>query len=119
MSNFDNELKTLLREEDDAFIKQSLEETGFYSEAFGSLKGQGNRLFIFTWVGIFIFSAVLIFSIWKFFHVQTVREQILFAALAVMANSAQIALKMFFNMRLNRRAIIREIKRLQLVLAKP
>ena len=118
MSNFDEKLEQLLSEEDEQFIADSVENTGFYSEAFGSLKGRGSGLFIYTWVGILIFGVVLIFSIWKFFQVETIREQILFASLAVMANSAQIALKMFFNMRLNRRAIIREIKRLQLAITR-
>lgn len=119
MSDFDEKLKQLLSEDDEQFIANSLEETGFYSEAFSSLKGQGSNLFIFTWLGIIIFGVVLIVSIWTFFHVDTLRDQILFASLAIMANSAQIALKMFFNMRLNRRAIIREIKRLQLAIARP
>ena len=118
MSNFDIQLKQLLSEDDDEFIANSLEETGFYSEAFSSFTGQGSALFIFTWIGIIIFGVILLFSIWKFFQVDTTREQILYAALAVMTNSAQIALKMFFNMRLNRRAIVREIKRLQLTVAR-
>lgn len=119
MSEFDKKLEQLLSEEDEQFIAETLEETGFYSEVFGSLKGPGSGLHIATWGGIFIFSGVLFFCIWKFFQVDTIRDQIMFASLAVMANSAQIALKLWFNMRLNRRAIIREVKRLQLAMARP
>jgi len=118
MSNFDKKLERLLNEEDEQFIANSLEETGYYSEALNSLKGRGSGMHVLTWAGIMVFSAILLYSIWKFFQVDTVRDQIMFATLAVLANSAQIALKMWFNMRLNRRAVIREIKRLQLAIAR-
>lgn len=118
MKDFDEKIKQLLSEDDEQFIAKSLDETGYYSEVINSLKGDGSAMRIMTWIGVFCFCAILFFSIWKFFHVETIREQILFATLAIMANSAQIALKLWLNMRLNRRAIIREIKRLQLKIAK-
>lgn len=114
MSNFDRELRQALSDEDETFIADHLDETGFYSEVFGSLKGPGSLIHRMTWLGIMVFCFILFFAIWKFFQAETVRDQILFASLVIMANSAQIALKIWFNMRLNRRAIIREIKRLQL-----
>ena len=53
------------------------------------------------------------------FTAETTREQIIYAALAVMLNSAQIALKLWFNMQLNRVALSKKIRRLQLaVMAK-
>lgn len=117
MTDFDKDLKTLLSAEDEKFIADHLDETGYYAEAFGSLRGRGSAMHILSWVGILAASAGLIFCLWKFFHADTTRDQILFAMFAVLLNSAQIALKIWFNMRLNRRAIIREIKRLRLSLA--
>jgi hypothetical protein len=117
MSDFDKDLKDLLSAEDEAFIADHLEETGYYTEVFGSLKGRGGAMHLLTWIGILAASAGLIFCIWQFFHADTTRDQILYAMFAVLLNSAQIALKMWFNMRLNRRAVIREIKRLHLALA--
>ena len=94
MRNFNEKLKLSAKDED--LITQSLGETGYISEVIQSLKGVGSGIRIMTWIGVFVFSAVLFFSIWKFFHAETVREQILFATLAIMANSAQIALKLWF-----------------------
>jgi len=76
MSDFDQDLKQLLSEEDEAFIMDPIDETGFYTSVLKSFKGPGS-------------------------------------------GSAQIALKLWYNMQLNRRTITREIKLLQLALAKP
>jgi len=88
MDEFDQKLKNLLSEEDENFITDAIDETGYYRSVLQSFKGQ------------------------------TTRDQILFATLALSMNSAQIALKLWYNMQLNRRTITREIKRLQLTVAK-
>jgi len=118
MTDFDEKLAKLLSEEDEAFVTDSIDETGYYKSIFNSLSGQGSQIRIITWIGIFVICGLLFFCMWKFFQVDTTRDQILFAALVIMLNSAQIALKMWFNMQLNRRAITHEIKRLQVMVAK-
>jgi hypothetical protein len=118
MSDFDKRLTQLLSEEDEAFIADAVDEQGYYSSVLKSFKGQGSAMSILTWVGIIIFGSLLIFSIWKFFQADTVLDQILFSASAIMLNSAQIALKLWFNMQLNRRTITQELRRLQLVMLK-
>jgi len=118
MSDFDKTLKELLSAEDEAYLAENLKEKDFYSEVWGSLRGPGKGLYIMTWMGIFIFGFALIFCVWKMFQVQTTRELIFFSAFAIMLNSAQIALKLWFNMRINRHAIVTDIKRLQLALSR-
>lgn len=115
--DFDRKLAGLLSEDDSAFIDAALKEPGYYTEAFDSLKGPGRGLFILTWAGIILAGVMLIYCIWQMFGADNLRSQILFATFAVMLNSAQIALKLWFNMRLNRQAMMREIKRLQLAIA--
>lgn len=118
MGTFDDELKKLLSEEDETFITDTIDEAGYYSTAFSSLKGQGSGLRIGSWIAVAIACSLLFFCIWKFFEVETVKEQIFFASAAVLLNSGQIAFKLWFNMQLNRRAITQEIRRLELVVAK-
>jgi len=119
MRDFDQDLKQLLSEEDEAFIMDPIDETGFYTSVLQSFKGPGSGMSVMAWIGIMIFCFILFFCIWKFFQAETTRDQIMFAAMVVMMNSAQIALKLWYNMQLNRRTITREIKLLQLALAKP
>jgi hypothetical protein len=118
MTTFDDALKKLLSEEDEAFIADTIDETGYYKTAFQSLKGQGSGLRIGAWIAVAICCSLMFFCIWKFFQVETTQEHIFFASAAVLLNSGQIAFKLWFNMQLNRRAITQEIRRLELVIAK-
>ncbi len=118
MTDFDKDLKALLSADDEAFITQHLGEEHFYSEVWGTLRGQGKGFYIMTWAGILVFGAALIFCVWQLFQAETTRGMILFGTFAILLNSAQIALKLWFNMRMNRRAMMTEMKRLQLAIAK-
>ena len=118
MQDFDTALKELLSEEDEAFITDAMDEAGFYKTVFQSFKGPGRSITLMAWVGIMIFCGFLFFFVWKFFQAQTIKDQIMFAALVVMLNTAQCTLKLWYNMHLNRRTITREIKLLQLAVVK-
>ncbi len=116
MNDFDDRLKALLTEGDQAAIEQSLGNKNVITETLGSLKGPERGMNILLWAGITVFCALLFYCIYRFFGAETTRDQIFFAASVVLLNSAQIALKLWFHMRLNRREVLREIKRLQLAI---
>lgn len=113
MSEFEEQLRSALSEEDSELLKKTT-VSGYYQEVFHSFKGPDAAISIFAWSGILAASALLIFFLIKAFMADQTSDQILFAALAVMLNSAQIAIKLWFNMRLNRRAILRELGQLRL-----
>ena len=117
-NDFDARLADILSEDDAAYVEAMLDKPGFYKEAFDSLSGPGRGMFILSWIGTCVFVAGLLYCLWQLFQAQTLRMQIIYGVFAVMFNSAQIALKLWFNMRLNRQALMREIKRLQLGLAR-
>ena len=116
MSDFDERLKALLSDSDDAAIEQSLGEKNAIVETVGALRGPESGMNIMTWIAIMICCALLFTCIYKFFQAETVKDQIFYAAGAVLTNSAQIAFKLWFHMRLNRRELLREIRRLQLAI---
>ena len=118
MSDFDERLRTALSAEDEKYLEDHLQEENYYLEVFSSLRGAGATMNILAWIGTLLAAGLLIFFLIQAFQAETTREQILFAALAVMLNSAQIALKLWTNMRLNRRALLLEIRKLRLELAK-
>ncbi len=112
--DFDAKMKALLSEEDADYVADAIDETGYYKAAFGSLRGQGSGMRILSWGAIFVMCAILFYALYQLFTTSETRWQIIWASIAVMANSGQIAFKMWFNMQLNRRAISQEIRRLQL-----
>lgn len=114
MTDFDAKMKALLSEADADFIGDTIDETGFYKASWESLSGTGSGMRKMAWGAIMVFSAILFVAIWQLFVATDLRTQIIWATIAVMTNSAQIAFKMWFNMQLNRRALSHEIRRLQL-----
>ena len=66
MSDFDQDLKRLLSEEDEAFITDAMDEAGFYKTVLQSFKGPGRSMSLMASVGIMIFCALLFFFVWKF-----------------------------------------------------
>ena len=116
MSNFDHKLRELLSD-DELVSAFPVAEENYYREVMASFRGDGSELRVLTWVGILIFATGLIYCVINMFLATSVEEQLLFGVFAVMLNSAQIGLKLWFNMRLNRRAVIREIRNLQLQFA--
>lgn len=113
MSDFDRKLHDLLAEHDGGLDIAGGEEN-YYREVLSSFRGEGSELRVATWVGILFFGGLLIWCVVEFLRAATVQDQITFGVFAVMLNSAQIALKLWFNMRLNRRALIREIRGMRL-----
>lgn len=117
MTDFDDRLSQLLSEEDAAFIGDTIDETGYYQYAWNSFRGPGSGMRVLAWAAILLFGGLTIFFVWQMFVAETTRLLIIYAALAIMCNSAQIAMKLWFNMQLNRGALSRELRRLQLLLA--
>ncbi|WP_017930228.1 DUF6768 family protein [Robiginitomaculum antarcticum] len=115
MPNIDNHITSLLNDAKTDNFPES--ETGYYAEAFASLRGPDSAMMKLSWTGILVFSGLLIVCIIKFFGADNTRDQIFFAAAAILLNSSQIAVKLWFNMRLNRLAIMRELKAVRLALA--
>ncbi|MEL6687376.1 MAG: DUF6768 family protein [Pseudomonadota bacterium] len=105
MDDFDKALESALRAD-------PIDERGYYREAFASLKGEGSGLRIAAWIATMIFAAGLIYCLIKMmFHTNDTQTLIKYGVWVVILNQAQIAMKLWFNMQLNRRAVTREIHR--------
>ncbi len=113
MSEFERELKQQLIDQDQVVLEK-IDEKNYYKEVLQSLRGPDRAMNILAWVGILLASALLIYFLICAFQADTTREQVLFAALAVMLNSGQIGMKLWVNMRLNRRVVLRSLKRVRL-----
>lgn len=119
MTNFDTAMKDILSEADAEFIGDTIDETGFYQSVWGSFRGKGGGMSRMAWCGILIAGGLTILFVYLMLVAESVDDKITCAAFAIMLNCAQIALKLWFNMQMNRRALSHEIRKLQLaVMAK-
>lgn len=105
MDDFERELNAALKAD-------PIDERGYYREAFASLKGEGSALRIAAWIGTIAFSGATIYCFYKMLTVEPLDHIIKYGVGALAFSQGQIALKIWFNMQLNRRAITREIHRI-------
>ncbi len=112
MTDIDTQIDQAFRQLDG----DPIDQTGYYKEAFESFKGPGSVLRIGAIIGAIFFSAGLIICLFKMFGTNDLAELIRLGVFALLFGQAQIALKLWFNMQLNRRAITSEVRRLGLLM---
>lgn len=116
MEEIDKLIKETLTQEEAKFY-ESLEEQNIFQMMFGIFKGKNSWINIvisivqLAWLIVFIYCAV------QFFHTDETNELIkwgLFGTLSIMASSM---LKFYTWMQMDKKALIREIKRLELLIS--
>lgn len=116
--NLDRELKNALKvdaEQIDALMQQ---DQSLFARIFGVWRG--NMRWLATVVALFSLLATVLF-IWcgyQFWHAPQVNDQIFWAVGFFTALIVQISLKMWLFMEANRNASLREIKRVEIELAR-
>ena len=119
MSDFDDKLKHALsdeREQLDELVKQS--QPGLIELLLGAFRGQSIALNLMAVVPGLVFTVLAALSIIWFFDAVTVRDQIMFATIFTTCIAIVLAMKIWFWMVMNRNATTREIKRLEIQVAK-
>lgn len=116
--NIDQKIKKLLEDESQQIDELMLEEKGVFGMIAATFKG-GNRI----WLAIVYFfgivaSIAMVWTAYRFWIAEQSNELIFFGVLFVVALQIQISLKMWGFMEMNRISTIREIKRVEIQLAK-
>ena len=117
MSHIDDRIRDALEEEDAELFAEYGEEQNILEAVFDSFKSKARWLIIITMV---VMLAFMVFTIWtavRFFEVETTREMIAWAIGFVFGMVAITAMKVWYWMELNKNALKREIKRLELAVA--
>ena len=118
MTNIDEQIRAALAaagaEEDPDLAR----EESILRQAFGVLHGRNRWLNAVAVLFQFIFMVLLITCIVKFVGAEEVKWQIFYAAGFLYSGLAIAMLKMWFWMQMNRNVILREIKRLELQVAR-
>ena len=117
MTNLDNAIREALSAEDAAFLAR-FEDEGKFSEAMGTFHGQSGALNVFAAIITFAMFGGFIYCAWNAFEADAVRDTVLWSAGAVISMLAVAMLKMYFWMEINRNATLREVKRLELQVAR-
>ena len=116
-ANIDELIKQALSEEESEHLERLSKEQNVFEELLSSFQGSRKWLSVYVTIVIFIFFGISIYSLVQFLTVEGTREMILWGA--AMGGSLLIVtmLKVWYWMQMDRNAIIREIKRLELQIA--
>ena len=116
MNETNNKIRQALRTDDAEYDLRR--EEGLRDMMVGAFRGKSRWLSVIAWVEMLLFSAVAVIAAIRFFQVAEVRDMILYAAAFLACLIVACLIKMWFWMLMNRNAVNREVKRLELRLAK-
>lgn len=118
MTEFDDRLRQSLTAEDEAFLRELEDRRGLMDQVSATFHGP---MRYWTWVAnivILAATATGLFAIWQMFQSETTRGLILWAAAGWAAWTVQIALKQWIWDRINMLNVLRELKKIELRLAR-
>lgn len=118
MTDLDNRIRTALSADDEAFLNSLEKERGLFAQIGESFRGPMRFMTIVANVAVLIATAIGLWSVWKMFDADTTRGLILWAAAAWAAWTMQIGLKQWIWSRIQTLSVLRELKRLELRLAR-
>jgi hypothetical protein len=113
MEEIDQLIKDTLSKEEAAFY-DSLEEQNLFEMVFGLFKGKNAWFLIITNIMTFIFLGLFVYCCIQFFNVESVEESLKWGFGGFMFMFGLSMLKIYAWMQMDKNAILREMKRLEL-----
>lgn len=118
MTDWNDRLGNGLSAEDEAFLNELDSERGLFERLGDSFQGPMKRWTIFANIAAVVLTFIGLWAIWQLFHANTTRGLVLWAVAVWAAWTMQIALKQWLWDRINMLGILRELKRVELRVAR-
>ena len=117
MSNYTEEIDKLIKEtltQEEAKFYDGLEEQNVFQMLGGLFHGKNKWIMLLMNIVILVFFVLFIYCIVQFFNVESTKELLMWGIGGLMSLSAVSMLKLFAWMQMDKNAILREVKRLEL-----
>ena len=118
MNELDRKIREALRKEDAEFYKDFDEEPSVFEMLVETCRGRRRWLNVLGAFWTLVFLVLGILSAVRFFGAETTRDIVMWAAACILCMSAVSMLKVWYFLEMNRNALTREIKRLELQIAR-
>jgi hypothetical protein len=118
MTAFDDRVKSALDADDEAFLRELDADRGLFAQMGDTMKGPLGGWAMLTFIMGLPLGAFMFFAVWRMFEADGLRELVLWTAGALASALAAGFTKLWFFERLNFIALLRELKRLELRLAR-
>lgn len=118
MTDLDEAIRQSLSAEDAKFLEAFDREQPLLHHVMGTLRGQFAPLNAGGWIAGFVLFGLGAMCVWRFLEASAVRDMMLWGGAADLALLGLAMIKMWFWMELQKNAIVREVMRLELQLAR-
>jgi hypothetical protein len=118
MSELDEKIREALRREDSELFGDPAGEPSMFDMILGSFRGRHRRIMMLSAFWILVFFVLGVIAAFQFFGADATRGMVLWATVFVFSVSTVSMLKVMYWMELNKNAVTREIKRLELQIAR-
>jgi hypothetical protein len=118
MSDFNTTLREAMTEDDEAFLRRLEDEPGLFQQVANAFQGKLKFWVAYAFVMSFVIFIGAIYCFWQLLNAETTRAMILWATGTWCLLLSVGLTKIWFWMRMNHIAMLREIKRVELYLVK-
>ncbi|WP_421784775.1 DUF6768 family protein [Hyphobacterium sp.] len=118
MSDFNTTLNQALTEDEESFLRRLDDEPGLFEQLGNTFQGKLKFWTAYAFVMSFVIFIAAIYCFWQLLNAETTRGLILWATGTWCLLLSVGLTKIWFWMRMNHIAMLREIKRIELYLAK-
>ncbi len=118
MNELDDKIREALRKEDAEIFEDFGGELSMFEMVMETFRGKHRWLVYLTIFWTIVFMVLGILSAIRFFRVEDPRDLLMWAGACLVCFSAVTMMKVWFWMELNKNALMREIKRLELQIAR-
>jgi hypothetical protein len=118
MTNLDQAIRQALSAEDAEFLARFEKDAPLHEQVLGTFTGQWALLNIFAAVLTFAMFGAFVYCVWQFFQAADVRDLIFWSTGALASALFVAILKIWFWMEMHKNQVLREVKRLELQVAR-
>jgi hypothetical protein len=117
MTNIDDRIREALRAEDREMMDQLDPDPSMFTLVFDVFRGRNRLIMMVTAFWTFVFFVLGILSVVRFFNAETTRDMLMWTLATVFCISAVAMMKIMWWLEMNKNAVTREVKRLELQIA--
>ena len=116
MNTFDDRIRSALYSDEDSLERAG--DEGLIRQMGATFQGRMRLWVLLTWFATLFWTCVAVWAAIAFFRAQATRDWVMYASIFLFAGVAICMLKLWYIMEMNRNTHTREIKRIELQLAR-
>ncbi len=117
MNEFEHAVRQVLSEEDAALVERLGADQTLHQQIRATFEGQLRWFNVVGWLAGFALFGVACFLTWRFVNAGGLQEMLLWGAAAALAFAGVALVKIWFWLELQKNAVVREVKRLEVLVA--